>query len=105
MNNPCGQRLQHDPHPWGDLNWCDGDERVDPLVAELEAAEKAHPILRPCQACEAILRVSDDAREAVERALAGTIGEKTLAAILTRNGFTVGARAINRHRREAHTPT
>lgn len=74
------------------------------LLGELAEAEKANPYARECQACVAVRSVSPEAREGVERALAGTIGEKTLAGILTRNGYPTGARAINRHRKEGHTP-
>lgn len=72
------------------------------LLADLQAGERASIPNRPCQACVALENLSDQARPAVERALAGTIGETKLAQILTANGYPTGARAINRHRREDH---
>lgn len=73
------------------------------LLDELKAAEKANQFARECQACEALRLAPEDARQALESALAGTIGESTLSAILTRNGFPTGRRAINRHRKEGHS--
>ena len=74
------------------------------LLEELGAAENANQHARPCQVCSALAQMSEGARGGVERALAGTIGERTLAEILTRNGYTTGRRAVKRHRQEGHTP-
>lgn len=74
------------------------------LLADLTAAEDANMHGRPCQVCQALRGMSELAREQVERALAGTIGERTLAEILTRNGYPTGRRAVATHRREDHTP-
>lgn len=79
----------------------DSDES---LLEEIAAAEDANMHSRPCQVCAALRGMSDLAREQVERALAGTIGERTLADILTRNGYPTGRRAVATHRREDHTP-
>ena len=73
------------------------------LLEDLAAAERANQHARPCQVCQALSSMSPDARAAVGRALVGgTIGERTLAEILTRNGYPTGRRAVATHRREAH---
>lgn len=74
------------------------------LLADLGAAEVANMHGRACQVCAALLAMSEQARAAIERALAGTIGERKLAEILTRNGYPTGRRAVATHRREDHTP-
>ena len=74
------------------------------LLADLVAGEDANQHARQCQVCSAIASMSDQAKSGVLRALAGTIGEEKLAAILTRNGYPTGRRAVKRHRREDHTP-
>lgn len=74
------------------------------LLADLEAAEDANIHGRACQVCSALGSMSEQARSAIERALAGTIGERKLAEILTRNGYPTGRRAVATHRREDHTP-
>lgn len=84
----------------------EGDRLIDPeagLLADLGAAEDANMFARPCQVCSAIESMSGDARGAVIRALGGTIGERTLADILTRNGYPTGRRAVARHRLEGHS--
>ena len=74
------------------------------LLARLRSAETSNMHARPCQVCDALGRMSDRARAGVEAALAGTIGERTLAQILTDSGYTTGRRAVQNHRREGHTP-
>lgn len=74
------------------------------LLKQLEKAEGANMHGRPCQVCTALSSMSESARAGVERALAGTIGERTLAEILTRNGYPTGRRAVQAHRREDHNP-
>lgn len=74
------------------------------LMAALAEAEDANMHARECQVCVALTAMSDLARKEVERALAGTIGERKLAEILTRNGYPTGRRAVATHRREDHTP-
>lgn len=76
--------------------------REERLLAELERGASANMHARSCQVCVALSEMSESARSGTERALAGTIGERTLAEILTRNGYTVGRRAVGNHRREAH---
>jgi len=73
------------------------------LLADLAEGELANPHARPCQVCEALGNMSDQAKSGVQRALAGTIGEAKLAEILTRNGYPTGRRAIARHRSEGHS--
>lgn len=73
------------------------------LLDELAAAEGANQHARPCQVCVALQNMSEAAQMGIERALAGTIGERTLADILTRNGYPTGRRAIARHRLEGHS--
>ena len=76
----------------------------DTLLDDLFAAENANQHARPCQVCDALTGMSESAREGVERALSGTIGERKLAEILTRNGYPTGRRAVATHRQEGHTP-
>lgn len=73
------------------------------LLSELAEAEDANQHARPCQVCEALGCMSEQAKSGVLRALAGTIGEEKLAAILTRNGYPTGRRAVKRHRLEGHS--
>ncbi len=73
------------------------------MLADLEQAEDANMHSRPCQVCDALERMADEAREGVNRALGGTIGERTLAEILTRHGYPTGRRAVARHRLEGHS--
>lgn len=74
------------------------------LLADLQEAYIANRTIKRCDACDTIAGSSEALRPALESALAGTIGEAKLSAILTHRGYTVGRRAIARHRREAHTP-
>lgn len=76
----------------------------DTLLADLKVAANANQHGRPCQVCEALRSMSESARAGVKSALAGTIGERTLAEILTRNGYPTGRRAVATHRREDHKP-
>lgn len=75
----------------------------DELLADLTRAEGANMHARGCQVCQALSRMSDVAREGVERALGGTIGQRTLAEILTKNGYPTSRRAVSRHRLEGHS--
>lgn len=73
------------------------------LLKDLGIAEQANGHARNCQICDALEAMTNEARSGVERALAGTIGERKLAEILTRNGYPTGRRAISRHRLEGHS--
>lgn len=73
------------------------------LMADLADGEQANIHARKCQVCQALEAMSDDARPSVLRALAGTIGQEKLAAILTRNGYPTGWRAVRNHRSEGHS--
>lgn len=73
------------------------------LIEALGKAEDANMHARDCQVCQALPQMSEEARAGVNRALAGTIGEQKLAAILTRSGYPTGRRAVKRHRLEGHT--
>lgn len=75
------------------------------LLEALGEAEDANQHARACQVCAAITSMSDRAREGVERALGGTIGERRLAEILTSSGYPTGRRAVARHRLEGHAKT
>lgn len=75
----------------------------DDLIAALGEAEEANVHGRPCQVCQAMESMSPSARAAVERALAGTIGERRISEILTQSGYRVGRRAVARHRQEGHS--
>lgn len=79
-------------------------DRDESLLSDIASAELANMHGALCQVCTALLKMEDRALEGVERALAGTIGERKLAEILTRNGYPTGRRAVANHRREAHTP-
>ena len=74
------------------------------LIEDLQAAHmKADP--NACGACAALdmPNLDEETREQLASALAGTIGVKTLAEILRRNGITgAGRRTIDRHRKERH---
>ena len=48
------------------------------LLADLDEAADANMHHRTCQVCRALLNMSDEGRGGVERALAGTIGERRL---------------------------
>lgn len=75
----------------------------DGLLADLVQAERANGHRRSCQVCDALADMSDQARSGVEQALTGTIGERKLSEILTRNGYPTGRRAVRNHRTEGHT--
>lgn len=77
---------------------------MDELIEALCEAEAVNFRGRPCRACEAVRMLHGERREAVERALSGTIGEQKLAAILSSNVTQVGRRDIHRHRTERHQP-
>lgn len=72
------------------------------LLAELNEAEQANIHARPCQVCEHLERMPESVKAGVLRALSGTIGQEKLAAILTKNGYPTGWRAVAKHRREDH---
>lgn len=78
------------------------DGSTERLLADLAQAEHANVHGRECQVCVALAEMAESARIAVESALAGTIGERRLAEILTRNGYPAGRRAVANHRREGH---
>ena len=80
-------------------------DQDDGLLAALADAERANMHSRDCQVCDALAAMSEQARAGVERALAGTIGERKLADILTGNGYPTGRRAVANHRREGHVST
>ena len=75
----------------------------DDLLKDLEEAEHANIFVRQCLVCTALGQMSETARTSVERALAGTIGQKKLARILTANGYEVSERSINNHRSEGRS--
>lgn len=105
-DDPCGDPEVHAEHGRPGLMWCPGtseaDVRDSTLLVELAEAGVANMHARPCQVCVALEGMSEVARVSVESALAGTIGERSLAEILTRNGYPTGRRAVQNHRREAH---
>jgi hypothetical protein len=76
----------------------------DPLVEELK-----NPIDRrkveDCRACRVIDALPEgDRKEAVQAALSGTIGTRTLSLTLRRHGMTVSRESITKHRKEGHRP-
>jgi len=74
------------------------------LLAALQVAERENPHTNDCKVCSALRSMSDPVKAAALRAIAGTIGRDKLVAILAQNGYPVGRRHLERHRREAHTP-
>lgn len=72
------------------------------LLDDLAEAADGNMHQRPCQACQALDAMPESEQAAVRQALAGTIGERKLAEILTRHGYPTGRRAVNRHRLEGH---
>lgn len=87
--------------PCGNCADCKAND--ENLLEQLGKAEQANIHARPCQVCDALEAMSEPARVGVTRALAGTIGERTLAEILTSNGYPTGRRAVARHRLEGHS--
>lgn len=75
----------------------------DDLLDDLAAAERANCFSASCQACAALAEAPEEVRPALESALGGTIGNEKLSKILRRHGYTVGRRAIIRHRTEGHS--
>lgn len=74
------------------------------LIAELGKAANANQHGRPCQVCDALSQMSEEAAGNVSIALSRrTIGERSLAEILTRNGYPTGRRAVVNHRLEGHS--
>lgn len=80
------------------------EHNEDDLLEDLREAEIASGHRAQCDACDILAAVSESTRPALSAAMAGTIGAQKLSAILTRRGYAVGRRAIDRHRREGHTP-
>lgn len=73
------------------------------LLKDLEAASDANMFARPCQVCQALPQMEPEAAQTVHLSiLRRTIGERTIAEILTRNGYPTGRRAVIRHREEGH---
>lgn len=72
------------------------------LASLLEAEVTAEKSSGACTVCVTLPKLSDRVRPAVEAALAGKIGERTLSKILAEAGHDVGVRAINYHR-SGHT--
>lgn len=71
----------------------------DELLASLAHAEEtAIKRSSSCWVCLTLPKLSDRVRPAVEAALEGNIGERTLSKILAEAGYDVGVRAINYHR-------
>lgn len=78
------------------------------LLAELAEAEAANnqriAVNRVgCAMCNALAKMEDPVKEAVEAALTGTIGRDKLVTILRSHGYDVGRRSLERHRQEGHS--
>lgn len=74
------------------------------LLNDLARAEAAASGERPCPACGHLASMDPGPeRDALEAALAGTIGVNTLVDILRQHEIPVGRRAIYRHRKEGHS--
>lgn len=113
MNTPCGWNRPHDPHSWEDvehhgiMEWCPGwpeaDDSDHALLDALRRAEAGNTQARPCQVCAVLASMSEPVAKALRSGLAGTIGRDKLVAVLNNHGYTVGRRAIERHRQEGHS--
>ena len=75
----------------------------DGLLEALQQAEDENTQARPCQVCKVLASVSESVANALRSGLAGTIGRDKLVTILTDHGYTVGRRAVERHRQEGHS--
>lgn len=74
------------------------------LIQDLaNAKSSAHNGRGACKLCRLLADLPDDDRRALADAAAGTIGARTLADILRRNGMAVSRDTIMKHRREDHT--
>lgn len=73
------------------------------LLEDLGEAEAANQHGRGCNLCTMLDQMEPEAAERVRAVVRGrTIGSEKLAAILSRNGYPAGRRAIKRHQMEDH---
>lgn len=73
------------------------------LLEDLDAAQAAPGRDYGCSACDALAALDDDReREALRRALAGTLSVRRLLAISRKNNLGIGRAGIIKHRNEAH---
>lgn len=73
------------------------------LLEDLDQAESVNSKMPGCNVCRALDEMSPEVAERVRAVIAGrTIGTEKLAAILVKNGYPAGRRAIQRHQRENH---
>lgn len=72
------------------------------LIADLSGATMPGNRAGSCKVCLVLTQVSEPAKRAIEEAMSGKLGSKPLAAILTRNGHSIGSSTIRRHRK-GHT--
>lgn len=73
------------------------------LLDDLGEAESKNNHKDDCNLCAQLDRMEPDAAERVRAIVRGrTIGTEKLAAILVKNGYPAGRRAIQRHQRENH---
>lgn len=85
---------------WGPLRELPNDDAIlEQLAAAEDTAERASS---SCQVCLTLPKLGERVRPAVEAALEGKIGQRTLSQILSAAGYDVGVRAITYHR-SGHT--
>lgn len=72
------------------------------IIEDLKKAQQDNMFARPCQLCSALNEMPPDEKHAVLASL-DSIGIRKLAAILSVNGYPVGRRSVDTHKREGHT--
>ena len=72
------------------------------IIEDLKKAQQDNVLARPCQLCSALNEMPTDEKRAVLASL-DSIGIRKLAAILSANGYSVGRRSVETHKKEGHT--
>lgn len=72
----------------------------DDLIGDLEECIEAAQGRGGCKVCSVRPGLTNERRDALDRALSAKVGEEKLARILNRHGFKIGRVAIRRHRTE-----
>ena len=71
------------------------------IIEDLKKAQQDNMFARPCQLCSALNEMPTDEKNAVLASL-DSIGIRKLAAILSINGYPVGRRSVETHKKEGH---
>ena len=72
------------------------------IIEDLKKAQQDNMFARPCQLCSALDEMPADEKHAVLASL-DSIGIRKLASILSANGYPVGRRSVETHKKEGHT--